>query len=204
MHKGVILIVRAADSDDARIAAESFLADYGDGHVWDWYAIGGRWSGTLNPLNAEFDRLAKTICPAEKSGFVSSEAVRLAEPMLQKAWEGLGGKGVNPWNHDPYGERDDSDIQPLSEALYIVREWLQHPIAEGDRLRKAAEMWLHPEESKMKAPNYSMYGWALRKAADIYQQSFCFDCNVFNCEAFNYSIPEDVTGFFAVMVDLHN
>ena len=47
MHKGVICLTKATDKEDAISNVESFLESYGDGKVWDWYEIGGRWSGTL-------------------------------------------------------------------------------------------------------------------------------------------------------------
>ena len=54
MHKGVILLTKASDRDEAVSQVESFLENYGDGDVWDWYVIGGRWSGTLNTKAKEF------------------------------------------------------------------------------------------------------------------------------------------------------
>ena len=47
MHKGVICLTKATDKQDAISNVESFLESYGDSKVWDWYEIGGRWSGTL-------------------------------------------------------------------------------------------------------------------------------------------------------------
>lgn len=48
MHKGIICLTRATNSDDAIGNVETFLEDYGNGNVFDWYTIGGRWSGALN------------------------------------------------------------------------------------------------------------------------------------------------------------
>lgn len=47
MHKGVICLTKATDEQDAISNVESFLDSYGDGKVWDWFEIGGRWSDTL-------------------------------------------------------------------------------------------------------------------------------------------------------------
>jgi hypothetical protein len=46
MHKGVILLTKADNESEAVLNAEDFLADF-QNHVWDWYYIGGRWSGAL-------------------------------------------------------------------------------------------------------------------------------------------------------------
>ena len=47
MHKGVICLTKATDKKEATSNVNNFLESYGDGKVWDWYEIGGRWSGTL-------------------------------------------------------------------------------------------------------------------------------------------------------------
>ena len=43
MHKGIILLVKAADRDDAEHNAREFLDEY-ENDVWDWFQIGGRWT----------------------------------------------------------------------------------------------------------------------------------------------------------------
>lgn len=55
MHKGVILLTKAKNREEAKAKAEEFLEPYGDGDVWDWYVIGGRWSGTLDNYSPEDD-----------------------------------------------------------------------------------------------------------------------------------------------------
>jgi hypothetical protein len=44
MHKLVICLTKAQNKGEARGNVEDFLEQYGDGDVWDWYVIGGRWS----------------------------------------------------------------------------------------------------------------------------------------------------------------
>lgn len=53
MHKGVILLVKASDKEEALSEVESFLEPYGEGFVWDWYQIGGRWNNTLAPKDKQ-------------------------------------------------------------------------------------------------------------------------------------------------------
>ncbi len=54
MHKGVILLIKASDKNEAKDKVQEFMVQYGDGDIWDWYVIGGRWSGTLNSKSKEF------------------------------------------------------------------------------------------------------------------------------------------------------
>ena len=51
MHTIHLIAVRADDEESAIAAAEYALEPYGDGDVWDWYAVGGRWEGFLGGKN---------------------------------------------------------------------------------------------------------------------------------------------------------
>jgi hypothetical protein len=49
MHVGHLIAVVAENEEEAQSAAECFLEDNGgNGDVWDWYAIGGRWAEMLD------------------------------------------------------------------------------------------------------------------------------------------------------------
>jgi hypothetical protein len=52
MHVIHLIAVEAEDEEEAVDTAESALGPYGDGDVWDWYAVGGRWDGYLGGENA--------------------------------------------------------------------------------------------------------------------------------------------------------
>jgi hypothetical protein len=49
MHFLHLIAVEATSGEEAIAEAEGFLDHYGNGDVWDWYAIGGRWAGCLMP-----------------------------------------------------------------------------------------------------------------------------------------------------------
>ena len=51
MHVVHLIAVEADDEESAVKAAESAISGYGDGDVWDWYVVGGRWEGKLNGKN---------------------------------------------------------------------------------------------------------------------------------------------------------
>lgn len=42
-----MFLTQAETIDDAKYNVTTFLAPYDDSKVWDWFVIGGRWSGLL-------------------------------------------------------------------------------------------------------------------------------------------------------------
>ena len=51
MHVLHVIAVEADDAEDARVEAESAIEPYGNGQVWDWYEVGGRWDGVFEGSN---------------------------------------------------------------------------------------------------------------------------------------------------------
>ena len=202
MHKGIMLIVKGDNRKDALSEAHGFLEEYKN-NVWDWYAIGGRWTQTLNSKCEEFNKWANKYL-RDKSGekFISTQDSKDNQPTLQAKWNELGLAGQNPYaDHYKLPEGGGFyDVMPLKDCLNIVKGWQQTPENAKKREEEAKE-WLNGKRAK---DNYNMYGYCLEIAANLYRQDFCFDTNVFNIENGNYSIPEDVKGFFVVMVDIHN
>jgi hypothetical protein len=153
MHKGVILLIKCDNEDTAEALANDFLESYGEGYVWDWYEIGGRWK-------------------------------------------------------DIFG--NNKPILSLSECLGVVKEW-QQTISQAQEELDKAQKWLKTGGNTRKIDgkdvpfdDYYMYGYQLKIAGQLFSQDFCFDCNVFNLENYDYSIPENVNDYYAVIVDMHN
>ena len=53
MHIVHIIASEGADADDARLMAENGIEGYGNGDVWDWYEVGGRWEGFIGATYGE-------------------------------------------------------------------------------------------------------------------------------------------------------
>lgn len=203
MHNGIMLLTQASGRDDAVKKVKEFLEPYGDGDVWDWYVCGGRWSGMLNPNNQAFEEKAKNIVPNKGGLGVTVRAAEESRPELQAAWESLGETTVNPWSRDQY-DHDGliDDVLPLSDCLSAVKDWRQDPIEAGKKAEEDAKQWLSPMNKR--GDDYNMYGYALNRAAKLYQQDFSCECSVFNTESFDFTMPTDPEGWFAVMIDIHN
>jgi hypothetical protein len=190
MHFGIILLVEAEEKDEAREVVEEFLEENPKG---DWWVIGGRWSGTLNPLDQAFRAEAKRTIPHEEYGY-STKILEESRPLLQAKWEEMGGSDVNPLNRDSYKDGGyDDDVMPLSEAISVVRERWTNPIDEAAK----------HEEAARKEKDTRVRGYYLRIAGTLLSEYFCLDANVYNITTGDYSIPEHPEGWFAVRVDIH-
>lgn len=215
MHKGIILLTKAENREEAISEIRSFLEPYGNDVVFDYYKIGGRFHNTLAPKNLEWGTWADNFLweqekiKVEKAGKailrstqISQNTVNENQEVLQKKWEELGMKGQNPaTNHEISLNGDYYDVVPLSECLKTVNGWQQDPIKAGKQELAEAEKWLNGENGK---DNYGMYGHLLIKAGNLFCQEFCSSCHVFNIEEHNYSVPSEVEGWWAIMIDIHH
>ncbi len=93
----------------------------------DWAVVGGRSSGTLSNLMFEkdfFKELRKT-----KPDFSYTETdIGKARKELNKLWQSLGGKGLNPYNrnaYEEYGYTDDAQILTKSLAEKLKKEYAE-------------------------------------------------------------------------------
>lgn len=138
MHKGLILLVKAEDKSEAIEKVNDFMEPYGDGDVWDWFSIGGRWNNTLAPkeLKEKWDEEAKKILPKNEHGWLYQNDIDKNQDALQKAWEDLGLKGKNQYcNHYNLGSDGNYyDCVPLPECIDTVKEWVKDLGKEADEL----------------------------------------------------------------------
>jgi len=205
MHKGVILLTKASDKDEAIENANTFLEDYGDGDVWDWYVIGGRWSGTLNPKSSEFFLKAeahfKRMYP-DMGEFLSTKMVQEQAQALEIIWEEIGGEGSNPYARSSYDrDGDDDDALPLSNCLRVVTEWSKDMDAEAETF------WTKMVEAKGTGEKHDMSAYYANRYAECKYDEFCFESNVYDIDeqTNNPSTAlENADQYFAVMVDMHN
>ena len=141
MHKGIIILVKAENREDAKCKVDEFMESYGNGDVWDWYTVGGRWNGNLAPkekLEKFTEKVNKILVKSEEGWLFQSEVDKKQED-LQKAWEECGLEGLNSYcNH--YKLDDDGnvyDIVPLESCLSTVQEWMR------DLTKEKEELWKH-------------------------------------------------------------
>jgi hypothetical protein len=205
MHKGVILLIKASEIDEAKDKIQEFLVQYGDGDIWDWYVIGGRWSGTLNSKSKEFfvkaEEHFKVVYPDRENPFLTKSMVEEQHQALGDIWSVIGGKGLNPYARNSYNDFGyDDDVVPLSECIDVVIEWKK------DLNEEAEIAWDKMLEAKKKE-GHDMTPYYAKRYAETKYDEFCFDSNVFDTEL-DTNDPtqaiENADQYFAVMIDMHN
>lgn len=181
MHKGVILLVKASTREEATQKAEQFLHQH-EGDVWDWYQIGGRWTGQLTGYDPEMD-------PDNLE-----EVCKTCEGKGCNVCDGKGGRPKWPTDWKPV----DDDVMPLTDARVgkKVSEWSS--VWEEKAMKEADELMESFKENKF------MLGYALEKKANILKDRFTFDSNVYDIEAETNQVPSNPDGYWAVMVDMHD
>ena len=201
MHKGIILLVKAEDKEDAINEAESFLEPYGNGDVWDWYILGGRWSGSLNKNYGKFTKIAKAILG--NKDFVSRNDIEKNSDKLQKVWEDLGEMTENPYKRSSYNKKCSVDDVVLAEdILPVLKDW------EIDMKKKAEEFWKRTIDAKAEEEKdkkiYSMSGYYAGLYRDCANDVFSFESNLYDTFNLSNKLPKDLKGLWAVICDLHN
>ena len=91
MHAAHIIAVEADNADEAMAAVEHALSPYGDGQVWDWFSIGGRWEGSLEGSNV-------LQCSANPQAFRAAveEAIQCREAAFRRVQDKVVGRTVTP------------------------------------------------------------------------------------------------------------
>jgi hypothetical protein len=116
MHYGVLVIVEPDSLSSIEAAVEEALAPYQD-KEWDWYQIGGRWTGALDGYDPELDPANKKPCEFCEATGTTTKAVALkypaykehvGKPCIQCKGEGQRVEWPTQW------ERHQGDIQPIS------------------------------------------------------------------------------------------
>jgi len=199
MHKGVILLTKASNQAEALQQVHNFMEGYQD-NVWDWYAIGGRWNNNLAPRFNEWREYAFShiLKPAPKHGFISQQDIKTNQDKLQQTWRDMGMLGKNPYtNHYDLPEEGNLyDVVPLKECLGTVSTWVQTNEDIEAEYKKDMETWKDD-------PN--MLEYLSRKYQAMKEGEFSFESNVYNIDTGQgESIPNNLTNYWAVMVDMHN
>lgn len=207
MHTLKVLLTKADNIEEARENVEAFLEPYGEGDVWDWYSVGGRWTNYLAPKDKVkgFYEIIHEKYPQTKGYYVVNEIENEEiRPIIQGIWEEQGLEGKNPF-WDAYGfslnEDEPYNIIALKDCLPVVQDFVK------DLDKEKEELWSKMETARNEAKQgqYDMTGYYAGQYKDAQYGSFCFETNVYDIdEDVAETIPEDINNYYAVVVDLHN
>ena len=208
MHKGIILLVKADNVSEAQEKAEDFLDGYKHS-VWDWYEIGGRWSGNLSEHNPKFIKLATKLFnkkyPETKLDFINDKMIQNCNKELQQIWDKLGGQNNHPYNRNSITTRFDDDIVPMSSAINSIKKWTIDPKKEAE---KSFRLILKARREKKKdSTTYDMSGYYANIYASWNYDNFSFESSVYDVEHGTNNPAkaiEQLDTYYAVMVDLHS
>jgi len=205
MHKGVIMLVKAESKDEAISEVRSFVEDY-EGQVWDWWVIGGRWNKVLHPLHSKFSKtVEKAFKKYKKIGQSMSNDDTTKE--YQLIWELIGGTGNNPYSDDaPYNTSEDDNVYLATDCKATIKEWTIDMEAKAESFYKAMYRERKKEtaakrEGKKVWPSSAYYA---KLYSDCKYDNFSFESGVYDISNSTNNVPKDLTGYYAVMIDMHN
>lgn len=217
MHKGIILLVKAGTPQEARDAAENQLNEWAERNEdsVDYGGVGGRWSGTLNPLCLKFMKTSRARFFAGKD-FISTKDVEDHAVGLQELWESMGGKEANLYNRAKQAHNGfKDDVVPYILVKKVVSEWEKSQLARAkeyfNQFKEACKVMGVNEISKTTLSIFkrnSMLGFYFSRAYQLVSGEFTTDVNVFNVTTGDSSSKfieeEEEKEYFAVMTDIHH
>lgn len=117
MHYSNLLIIERPEDGNVKRAVEEAMKGHKEpGGFWDWYQIGGRWTGVLDGYDPEKDEENVEVCMWCSGSGVRTDAVGVANGMpLRNYCNGCEGKGKRvKW---PTEWRDHhGDIAPIESV----------------------------------------------------------------------------------------
>jgi hypothetical protein len=116
----------ARDYAHDALLASDFVSDNDENLIFtsppaDWFVIGGRWSGELNPLTAPFLAKVKEQFKADHTDIFGFDAkfIQDHKDQFNKIWQDMGGQGDNPYNRSSYIENGaPDDAAEFTQELY--------------------------------------------------------------------------------------
>ena len=120
MHYSNLVVIEKTDDIETAIK-EAMGAHEDAGGFWDWYQIGGRWTGALDGYDPETDQANIETCNLCHGTGIRTDAVGVANGMVtNKTCNGCDGKGkrvVWPTNFKKHSG-DIAPIESLTDKIY--------------------------------------------------------------------------------------
>jgi len=204
MHVLHLIAVEADSKEEAVEMAEAAIEPYGDGQVWDWYSVGGRWKGLFG-LNE--DGTDKNVLQfSEDPEQFRKSLARVAESQNREFTENVDkvfGRTIteadvrNLWGlevHDKKGaaERISESNKEFGEKFSALKDLDKLPEDDGPM-------------------GFGMLGFYLIKIGQSLSGRYCFESYFFDAVIYGTRVQdtmhrceESPEHQYLVAVDLHN
>ena len=191
MHYHHLIAVEADSRDEAEERARDFLSRF-EGPVWDWYEVGGRWSGALEDddvlcAKGHEDRIVALVRSA-----IDSRRAEMRE--LRRL---LGGPDGLEELYEPFGLGGRTE-----DAVARVETYQRESAALFNEMLTAA----NPED-----PKFSMLGYVMRTLGGLLSDSYGIESMFYDTAAYTGQIEPLLQRIldaperqWLVSVDLHH
>lgn len=198
MHYVSFLAVEADNQEQALAAAHAFMEGY-ENHAYDWYVVGGRWSGACGGSDL--------VCAGDSRSIfdeVVERAVRARDQSFNEARQHLFGPDPRVEFSSGHGEdgEDDSHRENMMERIWgAYRETSNHftKIINGTSV---------PE---LRTGEVNMIGYYLRRLSEAIDGSFGTHSYFYDTVAYSNGVAalydrvaENPDKQWIVTLDLHN
>jgi hypothetical protein len=204
MHVLHLIAVEADSEEEAVEMAEAAIEPYGDGQVWDWYSVGGRWKGLFG-LNK--DGTDKNVLQfAEDPEQFRKSLGRVADSQNREFKENLDkilGREVAEADIKGLWGMEVPDKKGAAERVSASNKEF------GDLFSSLTRMEKLPGDS---GPNgYGMLGYYLKKLGESLCGSYVFESYFYDSVIYETRVHDtmlrcesDPEKQYLVAVDLHN
>jgi hypothetical protein len=164
MHSVCYLAVEADDAAGAYAAADEFLSTYDTGEVFDYYTIGGRWSGAFAGEDA--------VCAGENRR-VFTDAVERGRRWLERSYHDARQHLSGPDPRQPVQDYGGDDDDGSRYDAIVERFWTMY---QADAARFAALLGgrVMPDDGD------ELLAYRLRRVANFLDGTFSTDCSFYD------------------------
>jgi hypothetical protein len=195
MHKAVILLIETGNRAAAIQKAKDFMEPFYE-KVWDWYVIGGRWTGILTGYDPTKDPRNIETCNLCNGSGTRPDADRFGSDW-KKQMKGCNGcMGTGKTVKFSFVDVPDNAM-PLTDARVVakVTEWGKN--WEKDKLKE------FDKDLKRWEGDKQMTAYVNRQIRKVRTGKFSEESNVYDVTRKTHQLPDSFEGYWAVVVDFH-
>ena len=196
MHFPHLIAAEADDASEAVEMAEYAIEGYGNGNVWDWYEVGGRWNGELEGNN--------TLCYSENSESFTKHIDRCKESRKRELFsilDKLNGTQIGP---DDVQDKFGLGIPDPEESANRINEDNKKCAAEFQEILKLKDL---PSSDI----TFSLIGHYIYKLGSLISDYYTADSYFYDAaygsasfEAIMERCKEEPSRQWLVLIDMHN